>query len=109
MGFEELVQNLSLANVCRGELEADFQRHYPEVIAALKSGQTGSITIKLDFQRKDEGQMIWINYSISKSLPKVKKVHYAQMTSDFQLKTEAPPKKKESNLSLFPGKQPVNE
>lgn len=109
MGFEELIQQLTLSNVCRGELEKDFQKLYPEIVSKLKKDQTGAITIKLSFNRKDEGQMVWLGYELSHTMPKQKKIHYAQISESGKLKTEAPPPEKSPNLKLFPGNQTANE
>lgn len=103
MGFEELNQDLNLSNICKGALEADFQKMYQDVVSKLKKGEKGGISIGISFERKDEGTMIWISYSMSPKLPTQKVISYAAMSDDGKLKTSAPDKKPD-NVTLFQAK-----
>jgi len=51
-------EKLSLANICEGKLNGQFQRQYPEVFSDLKAGQKASVTISLTLSRPEGSTMM---------------------------------------------------
>jgi len=93
--------NLSLSNLCGGQLEEQFQELVPKIISQLKEGQKGTISISIDFKRVPETTtMVTTSYSLSHKFPSVKKTSFCQVTGDNRLKTE-PPKEKPKLVNMF--------
>lgn len=93
--------NLSLSNICGGELEKQFQSLVPALLLNLKYKQTASINIKIDFKRiEDTATMISTAYSCSPKFPAVKKSSLCKQTGDNRLTTE-PPVEKPKLVNMF--------
>jgi len=46
-------ERLSLANICEGKINRQFQRQYPEIFSDLKAGQKATVTITLSLSRPE--------------------------------------------------------
>jgi len=100
MSAGNLKTPLSLATICMGKLEEDFQELYPRLLASLKHGSKASVSIKIEFQRVAETEtMVNTNYSIKPNFPAKSKASICQITDGFKLKTDEVPQK--TNLSLL--------
>lgn len=96
----EVNVNLSLANVCAGQLEEEFQKLYPTLVASLKHGDKAGLTITLELKRvPDTDTMVSVNYRVAPKFPSKSKTSVCQLTGDHKLKTE-PPVQKVVSMSL---------
>lgn len=103
MGLGDFSEDLSLANVCAGKLEADFQNLYPKLVATLKEGNKASISITLEMEKvPNTDTMVNFRYQITPKFPARKKESIVQLDDGFQLHTEKVPEKVD-NLRVFPG------
>lgn len=74
MEFGGQTEPLTLANLCGGELAADFEAKVKEILAGTKAGQKGTVSISIEVQRTPNTQtMLDISYSIKHTLPAKKK------------------------------------
>lgn len=94
-------QDLSLANVCAGDLERDFQKMYPDLVAALKEGNKASVSITIEMGKvPNTTTMINMSYSITPKFPARKKAGVCQIADKGKLRTERPLEPVKT-LSLF--------
>jgi hypothetical protein len=85
---------ISLANVCEGGLEEQFQRMYPALIASIKPGKSASISFNITFKRlEDTATMVNTSFSVTPKFPAIKKASICQITGENKLKTDAPVEK----------------
>ena len=85
---------LSLATVCEGDLEEEFQEMYPKLIAALREGDKGTITITLEIARiENTDSMLKVGYKIKPQLPSKGKASICAITKGNKLLSEAPVQK----------------
>lgn len=82
---------INLTNVCDGNLEAAFQVAYQQVLASLKKGQKGSISITLEMERPANlDTLVNIGYKLTPKFPATSKISVAQISEDGSLKVERP-------------------
>lgn len=96
---------LDLANIQGGELNADFQEHYKELVGSLKKGESGKITIEIKINRPPEmDTMVSLETSIKSQKPKRTRLGYGRLAADengqVALKVDAP-RPKIQTVSLF--------
>jgi hypothetical protein len=93
--------DVTLSTICGGQLEGQFQELVPKIIANLKEGQKGTISISIDIKREPDTQtMVTTSYKLSHKMPSIKKTSFCQITGDGHLKTE-PPKEKPKLVDMF--------
>lgn len=51
-------EKLSLANICEGKINRQFQRQYPEIFSDLRPGQKAKVTIDLTLSRPEGSTMM---------------------------------------------------
>lgn len=91
---------VSLATICGGQLEEDFQALYPAMLAQLKHGDKASITITITLERvKNTDTMINASVKVAPKWPAKARASICQLTGDGRLKTEEPPRPK--TIQLF--------
>lgn len=97
---------LSLATVCGGMLEEEFQALYPLLLASLREDKDkASINITIEMQRVPEtSTMVKLAYRIKPAYPSKAKASVCQISGDNKLMTEKPNKKTEQ-LKIFQGGQ----
>ena len=85
-------------------LEADFQREYKRVIAALDKGEKGSITIKMEIKRsKEMDTMVELASSIASTVPARKRKTMGRLGENC-ICIEAETEPQNNVLTLFDGK-----
>ncbi|MEN6567158.1 MAG: hypothetical protein ABFC57_12760 [Veillonellales bacterium] len=86
---------VSLSTICGGALEEQFQQVYPAVIAQLRTGNKGSVSITIDFKKvPDTTTMVSTSYKLTPKFPASGKASICQLTDKFGLKTEPPAENK---------------
>ncbi len=51
-------EKLSLATICEGKLNRQFQRQYPEILSDIKPGQKATVTMTLVIARPEGSTMM---------------------------------------------------
>lgn len=93
--------DVTLSTICGGQLEEQFQDILPRMVAGLKEGQKGTISITVDIKREPDTQtMVTTTYKLAHKMPATKKTSFCQITGDGHLKTE-PPKEKPKLVDMF--------
>jgi hypothetical protein len=83
---------LSLANICEGKLESEFQEAYTAIMGQLRSGKTGTINISIKLKRMDNtATMTEIGYSLNAKLPPQKRACIGEIVDGGRLKVEPVP------------------
>lgn len=99
----QMDEPLSLANVCSGQLELDFQELYRKVVNEMNSGDKASISITIDMERvKDTASMFNVGYKMSPKYPVKGKSSMARMGADRTLCTEKVAQRRPKVVGLFP-------
>lgn len=99
----ELNEPLSLANLCSGQLEGDFQDLYRKIIEVMGSGDKASISINIKLERvKDTASMFNVGYEVTPKYPAKTKSSMVRMGADRTLCTEKTLQSKPKVVGLFP-------
>jgi hypothetical protein len=99
------MDKITLANVCGGGLEEDFQQKYKEVVNSILPGQKGTISMQVSIQRIAEtSTMTKVEYSINSKRPTIKKSSICQIVGNGELLLTEVPEEKEP-LKLFKKKE----
>jgi len=82
---------MTLATICGGEMDEEFQSCIPALLSQLRQGQKASIAITIDFKRvENTSTMVTTAYSLTPKFPAVKKASICRVTGDNKLTTDAP-------------------
>lgn len=96
---------LTLSTVCEGKLDEEFQRMYPELVESLGEKGKASVSITIQMQRVPDTQtMVRMDYKIKPTFPPVERSAVCQIDKGYKLKTDAPPKVKQTLVSFDGGK-----
>ena len=94
---------LSLATLCVGQLEEQFQKLYPAVIASLGDGEKGSLSITIEFSKlPDTSTIVGTSFKVKPNYPSKGKAAICQIDSDGRLSTDPVPEKPKL-VNLFTG------
>lgn len=88
---DDFTTPVNLSTICEGNLEDEFQRMYPEVVAALNDPKDkGSITITIDLKRVAEtASMLTTSYKIKPTFPAVSRSSMCRISGENKLQTIA--------------------
>lgn len=101
---------LSLATICGGQLEEEFQRLYLSLLASLGDKEKGTITATIEIKRIPETQtMVNVAYKLASKFPNRAKASICQVDAEGLLKTAEAQKPKVVQLTLNAGGKDNND
>jgi hypothetical protein len=93
---------LSLANICEGKLESEFQEAYTAIMSRLRPGKTGTVNISVKLKRMDNtATMTEIGYSLNAKLPEQKRACIGEIADGGLLKVEPAKPENVTQLKLI--------
>lgn len=94
---------LTLATVCGGALEEEFQKAYPGLVKNLKQGEKATVTITLEIKRVPETtSMMSLSYKVAAKAPARSNATVAQIFGSDKLMVE-PAAPKQEKLRVLGG------
>jgi hypothetical protein len=84
-------EDLTLQNICGGEIAKKFDSIIPVLMSAIQKGQKGGISITIALSRpEDMDTMVVAECSVTPKFPVSKRKGLCTLTGDMKLKTEKP-------------------